>query len=429
MPRPATGFSQYIDKIGQFSYNARRVMWHSAFIGLAFGVFRFLFNFYVLSLGYDETFIGTLQTASSFANILMALPAAYLAERFSPKKIMISSAIIGATALAGLVLLPYAPALVLFQMVVGLSMSVRQVSVAPFLMSNTSPNERQWVFSFNIGLMTVSSFFGNLLGGWLPSVLGQVNGVEATDTLAYQAAIGSMILVMLLSTLPILGVRVPGLTRTGKINLPWVQLREHGRQISRLLLPQLIIGLGAGMMMPFMNIYFRKVYGIADGPIAFMFAIGGLSMAVAQFLGPPLADRMGKIEAVILTQAISIPFLLTLGLGVLAVVNGVGSATLWFVVAGIAFIFRLALMNLSNPIYQTFLLEQVPISAQALTISLSSLSFEFGWFIMPQISGWLQVTYGEQGFIPIFFTVSALYATAISLEWLFFRRREAVAAV
>jgi len=64
------------------------------------------------------------------------------------------------------------------------------------------------------------------------------------------------------------------------------------------------------------------------------------------------------------------------------------------------------------------------VSAQALTISLSSLSFEFGWFIMPQISGWLQVAYGERGFVPIFFVVSALYATAIGLEWLFFRRRK-----
>lgn len=423
MARTLTGITQYFDKTRQFSYNARQVMLHSAFIGLAFGVFRFLFNFYVLSLGYDEAFIGTLQTASSFANILMALPAAYLAERFSPKKIMITSAILGASALAGLVLLPYAPALIIFQMVVGLSMSVRQVAVAPFLMSNTTPDERQWVFSFNIGLMTISSFFGNLLGGWLPSVLGRYFSVGATDTLAYQAAIGTMILVMLFSTLPILGVRVPRSRRVAKVNLPWVQLGEHGRQISRLLLPQLIIGLGAGMMMPFMNIYFRKVYGFADGPIAFMFALGGLSMAIAQFLGPPLADRMGKIQAVIFTQAISIPFLLTMGLGVLAVVNGVGSAILWFVVAGIAYIFRLALMNLSNPIYQTFLLEQVPVSAQALTISLSSLSFEFGWFVMPQISGWLQVEYGEQGFIPIFFTVAALYATAIAMEWAFFRRK------
>ena len=419
-----SGFSQYIDKMRQFSHNAQRVMWHSAFIGLAFGVFRFLYNFYVLSLGYDEAFIGTLQTASSFANILMALPAAYLAERYSPKNIMISSAVISAIALAGLVLLPYAPALVVFQMVVGLSMSVRQVAVAPFLMSNTQPEERQWVFSFNIGLMTISSFFGNLLGGWLPSFLGKYYGVEPTHSLAYQAAIGSMILVMLISILPILGVRVPSLAKAAKINLPWVQLRQHGHQISRLLIPQLIIGLGAGMMMPFMNIYFRKVYGIADGPISFMFAIGGLSMAVAQFMGPPLADRLGKIEAVIFTQAISIPFLLTMGLGVLAVVNDFGSASLWFVIAGVAYIFRLALMNLSNPIYQTFLLEQVPVSAQALTISLSSLSFEFGWFIMPQISGWLQVAYGERGFVPIFFVVSALYATAIGLEWFFFRRRK-----
>ncbi len=426
MSRTLIGFSQYLNKTQKFSYNARQVMWHSAFIGLAFGVFRFLFNFYVLSLGYDEAFIGTLQTATSFANILMALPAAYLAERFAPKKIMLSSAVIGAIALAGLVLLPYTPALVIFQMIVGLSMSIRQVAVAPFLMSNTSLEERQWVFSFNIGLMTISSFFGNLLGGWLPTFLAKAYDVQATDTLAYQTAIGSMILVMLLSTLPILGIRAPRLVRNAQINLPWVQLREHGSQISRLLAPQVIIGLGAGMMMPFMNIYFRKVYGIADGPISLMFAIGGLSMAIAQFLGPPLSDRMGKIQAVIFTQAISIPFLLTMGLGVLAVVNGVGAATFWFVVAGIAYIFRLALMNLSNPIYQTFLLEQVPVSTQALTISLSSLSFEFGWFVMPQISGWLQVEYGEWGFVPIFFTVSALYATAIALEWIFFRSARAV---
>ena len=426
MPRTLTGFSQYIEKTRQFSFNARQVMLHSAFIGLAFGVFRFLFNFYVLSLGYDEAFIGTLQTASSFANILMALPAAYLAERFSQKKIMVSSAIIGSTALAGLVLLPFAPALVIFQMIVGLSMSVRQVAIAPFLMSNTSPEERQWVFSFNFGLMTISSFFGNLLGGWLPSILGTYFGVEPTHTLAYQAAIGSMIFVMLLSTLPVLGISAPSLESGRKIALPWVQLWEHGRQMSRLLAPQLVIGLGAGLIMPFMNIYFRKVYGMADGPISFMFAIGGLSMAVAQFLGPPLADRMGKIGAVIFTQALSIPFLLTMGLGVLAVVNQSGSASVWFVVAGVAFIFRLALMNLSNPIYQTFLLEQVPVSTQALTMSLSALSFEFGWFVMPQISGWLQVQYGEQGFVVIFFAVSALYMTAIALEWLFLRHPKPV---
>ncbi|MEJ2302500.1 MAG: hypothetical protein P8Y14_13325 [Anaerolineales bacterium] len=93
-------------------------------------------------------------------------------------------------------------------------------------------------------------------------------------------------------------------------------------------------------------------------------------------------------------------------------------------IASVAYIFRLALMNLSNPIYQTFVLEHVPESTQALAMSLNSLSFQFGWFVMPQLSGWLQVSLGALGFVPIFFTVAFFYVTAIAVEWAFFRRRK-----
>jgi hypothetical protein len=86
-------------------------------------------------------------------------------------------------------------------------------------------------------------------------------------------------------------------------------------------------------------------------------------------------------------------------------------------------------MNLSNPIYQTFVLEHVPESTQALTMSLSSLSFQFGWFVMPQLSGWLQVTYGGFGFVPIFFMVAFFYVLAIGLEWLFFSRKKGMVSV
>jgi MFS family permease len=202
-----------------------------------------------------------------------------------------------------------------------------------------------------------------------------------------------------------------------------VQLWQQAANLSRLLLPQLIIGLGAGLMMPFMNIYFRNVYEKPDPPISMIFAIGGLAMAVAQFLGPPLADHFGKIKAVVITQTVSIPFLLLLGVGAWMVPSSRQAASFWFMIAGIAYIFRLALMNLSNPIYQTFVLERVPENTQALTMSLNSLSFQFGWFVMPQISGWLQVRYGDFGFVPIFFTVAFFYLLANVLEWAFFMRR------
>jgi hypothetical protein len=53
--------------------------------------------------------------------------------------------------------------------------------MAPFLMANTSRDERQWVFSFNFGLMTISSFFGNLLGELLPTWLGGLAGAAPTN--------------------------------------------------------------------------------------------------------------------------------------------------------------------------------------------------------------------------------------------------------
>lgn len=309
-------------------------------------------------------------------------------------------------------------------MVAGISMSVRQVAVAPFLMANTSVEERQWVFSFNFGLMTISSFLGNLLGGLLPTRMGGIVNAVPTDILSYQLAIGSMMLVTILSVGPVLFIRMRAVDPDRVIELPWVQLWQHGREIGRYLLPQLVIGLGAGLMMPFMNIYFRNVYAKPDPPIAVIFAIGGLAMAVAQFLGPPLADKRGKINAVILTQGLSVPFLITLGIGALIVSKGEGNPTLWFLIAGVAYIFRLALMNLSNPVYQTFVLEHVPANTQALTMSLNSLAFQFGWFIMPQVSGWLQVRFGALGFVPIFFSVAFFYVTAILIEWYFFRRNK-----
>ena len=413
----------YLEKTRQFTRNSKLVLLHSAFAGISFGVFRFLFNFYVLSLGseYDEAFIGTLQTAASFASIAMALPAAYIAERFSQKNVMIVTGLLSTLSFLGLVLFPFHLLLIAFRMVAGVAMSVRQVAVAPFLMNNTSESERQWVFSFNFGLMTISSFVGNLLGGVLPTWLGGMFEAAPTDTISYQLALGSMMIVTIMSIGPLGLIPKQQPTPKEEIEMPWVQLWQYGRQLSRFLIPQLIIGLGAGLMQPFMNIYFRNVYEKPDVPISMVFAIGGFAMAIAQFLGPLLADKFGKIDTVILTQVLSVPFLLTLGIGAWVVPSGRGDATIWFLIAGFAFIVRLALMNLSNPVYQTFVLEKVPKSTQALAMSLSSLAFQFGWFIMPQVSGWLQVRFDAFGFVPIFGMVAVFYVTATVLEWHLFR--------
>jgi MFS family permease len=413
--------SGYMTNIRLFSRNVWMVLLYGIGMGLTFGVVMFTFNFYVLSLGpeFDEGFLGILQSAASFATIAMAIPAAWIAQRYPPKWVMVAGGLIGAIAYVGIILYPTREALVVFRMLAGVSMSLGTVAGAPFLMANTGAAERQWAFSFQAGLSTVASFFGNLLAGILPSRLGALVGAAPTDTIAYQLSLGAMIALSVLSIIPLLFIRATAAS-TIKVELPWVQLRRYWRLFAIVLLPSLIIGLGAGLMQPFMNVYFRNVYQKPDAAIGIVFALGGLAMAVGQFAGPPLADRYGKIRTVMLTQALSIPFLITLGLGAWLVTAGLARAEVFFIFAGIAYIFRLALMNLSNPVYQTFVLERVPEQAQALSVSLTNLVFQVGWFVMPQISGQLQVTHGPAGFTYVFAGVTFFYITAIIVEKWFF---------
>jgi MFS family permease len=414
--------SAYTSHLRLFSRNVWLVLLFGMGTGLTFGVVLFIFNFYVLSLGpqFNERYLGTLQSAASFATIAMAIPAAWIAQRYPPKWVMVAGGLVGAIAYLGIVLFPTREGLFLFRMLAGVSMSLGSVAGAPFLMANTGAEDRQWAFSFQAGLSTVASFFGNLLAGILPGRLGPLFGVGPTDTLAYQLALGTMVALSALSIIPLLFIRAKAATTGHKVDQPWVQLRRYWRLFTIILLPSLVIGLGAGLMQPFMNVYFRNVYLKPDAAIGVVFALGGLAMAAGMFAGAPLADRLGKIKTVMLTQALSIPFLMTLGLGAWFVATGLVRPEIFFYFAGSAYIFRLALMNLSNPVYQTFMLELVPEQAQALSISLLNLVFQVGWFVMPQVSGQLQVTFGPQGFTFVFAGVTVLYIIAILLEKRFF---------
>lgn len=145
-----------------------------------------------------------------------------------------------------------------------------------------------------------------------------------------------------------------------------------------------------------------------DRAIGTLMAWGSLAMGIGLLIAPPLAERLGKIKLVILTQGLSIPFMVMLGFSPI------------FAVSAFAYYVRMALMNMSNPIYQNFVLEQVDPSSRATAASLHSMIWSFGRSFSPSISGSLQVVYG---FGPPFAIAIFLYAVAIILYWVFFVRK------
>jgi len=378
--------------------------------GAAIGVFRLLFNFYVLSLGYDEAFLGNLVTANNLTALLLALPMGYLADFWGRKASLLIGSLGVSVAVLAMVLWPSAPVFVAMNVLLGMSQALAGISMGPFLMENSGEKERTYLFSFSSGLQMASASVGNWLGGSLPAWIAGTLQVSPGDSYAYGLALLVVAAGSLLAAVPLLFLRKLNTTKSQKSAFaPISYFSSHPVLLGKLILPMLVTSIGAGLIMPFMNVFFRQVYHQPDQAIGVMFAWGSLAMGVGLMLAPLLADRMGKIQLVVISQALSIPFLFLLGFSP------------WFALSAVAYYIRLALMNMSSPVYQTFVMERVDPSARATVASLVSMANNFGWAFSPAISGWIQVGYG---FGPAFGATIVLYTISIFLYWQYFWRRK-----
>ncbi|HEX9118433.1 MAG TPA: MFS transporter [Anaerolineae bacterium] len=398
----------YRNHIRLFGGNARLYLTAVVITGVAMGVFRLLFNFFIISRGFDEALLGNLVTTSSLTSLIVALPMGYIADMLGRKRSLMLSTAATSLAVVFMVAVPQVFSLYAGNVLFGMAQSLGAVTMSPFLVENSGERERTYLFSFAAGIQMAAGSVGNWLGGLMPSWIGVRLGVEAMSSTAYG---GSLLLISALAAValvPLAFMVMPELTRRERtVFAPVTYARRHPRLLGKLVIPMLITSVGAGMIMPFMNVFFRVQYGQPDPIIGVLFAWGSLSMGIGLLVAPPLADRMGKIRFVVITQALSIPFLFLLGFAP------------WFWLSTVAYLVRVALMNMSSPIYQSFVMERVESSARATVASLVSMAWNFGWAFSPTISGLLQIRYG---FGPPFMVTIVLYSISTLMYWAFFWR-------
>lgn len=399
----------YGEHLVAFRPNARLYLIYAIIAGAAIGILRLLFNFYVLSLGFDEKLLGNLVTTSSITALVFALPMGYLADILGRKISLLASGAIICLSVGMMVIWPVPSILYAMNILSGVAQSLAGVTMSPFLMENSSERERTYLFSFSSGMQMVSASVGSWIGGYLPSWVAGMRNVEAVSSQAYGGSILVVAIALAVSIIPLLMIRMPRLEHADRtVFAPISYAVKNPKKLAQLVLPMLITSIGAGLIMPFMNVFFRLQYHQSDQVIGVLFAWGSLAMGLGLLAAPPLADRFGKIQIVVITQGLSIPFLILLGFSPL------------FWISGVAYYIRVALMNMSGPVYQTFVMEQVDPSSRAMVASLVSMSWNFGWAISPTISGMLQVRYG---FGPPFLGTIILYIISVFLYWFFWWRK------
>lgn len=396
----------YWARVSAFHPNARLYLASAILTGAALGIYRLLFNFYVLSLGFDENLLGQLITITSLSALVTALPMGYLADMLGRKNSFLLGGVVVAGSVAAMLLWPSVPMFYAMNVLMGMAQGLQMVTMAPFLLENSGEEERTYLFSLSSGLQMAAAFVGNSIGGYLPGWIATQQGVSETSSVAYAGALGIISVIALLGLIPLFWLRTPVLKKSERAFFaPLAYARQHPVTLTKLLAPMLVTSIGAGLFMPFMNVFFRVAHGQPDPVIGNVLAWGALAMGIGLVIAPPLADRYGKAELVVITQGISIPFLIMLGYAP------------WFWMSAFSHYARLALMNMSGPVYMTFVMEHVESDSRATVASLVSMVNSFGWAFSPSISGWLQVNYG---FGPVFALVIVLYSVSVFMYWKFF---------
>ena len=174
-------------------------------------------------------------------------------------------------------------------------------------------------------------------------------------------------------------------------------------------LTQVLIGLGAGLFIPYFNLYFVEHLGATSA--LFGLVDGGATAIIALFtLGAPLlAVRLGKVGTIALTELASIPLLLTLGL------------TSSLPIAVVVYLFRYGLMDMSVGIFQVFSMEAAPVEHRGLANSSYQASFQVAWALMAPLGGVIIV---HLGYVPIFVVATVCYILSIAVLWGWFGGRK-----
>ena len=408
--KPDSVLTTYIARVRAFHTNARLYLVSAILTGAALGVYRLISNFYVLSLNFDQNLLGQLITITNMTALLTAIPMGYLADRIGRKNSLLLSGAVVCFGILMTVLVPSSSMLYAMNALIGMAQGLSAVTMSPFLLENSGEQERTYLFSLSSGLQMAAASVGNSIGGYLPGWIGEWQGVGPTSSVAYGGALIIIAAVAFIGLAPLLWLKTPILGKSGTtVFAPFTYARQHPAMLGKLISPMLVTSIGAGLFMPFINVFFRVAYNQPDPVIGNVLAWGTLAMGIGLFIAPPLADRLGKAQLVVISQGLSIPFLMLLGYAPLFWMSTLGHYV------------RLSLMNMSGPVYQTFVMEHVEPESRATVASLVNMASNFGWAFSPSISGWLQVSYG---FGPVFACVIVLYSITVFMYWKFFWKAE-----
>lgn len=403
-------YQEWASHIKSYNRNVKLTFLANILTQVGLGIFMVIYNFYIRELGFNELVNGKVISMTSLATALILIPAGILSDKAGRKKLMFYGAISTGFILFARSMVETQSLLILFAFGTGLASAFIQVSIIPWLAENSKPEQRVHLFSIHFAAMTAANVIGSLLDGILTDLFSLV--VPALESIRYTLIIGSGLFLAALIPIMRLNENLPERISGSDIKekTKGIPHKASFKIILLFAVAQLMIGFGAGLVIPYLNLYFADRFMASNSLIGLVISLGQGATAIAMIIGPMVVRRLGEVKAVVVLQMLSLPFLL------------LTAYTQHFWLAALGFLFRQALMNAGNPIQMSLMMSKVDDSMKGLANSVNQMVFNLGWAVMGPVSTGIVLKYGSYwGYATVFTITAMLYLVGSTYFFVVFK--------
>lgn len=372
------------------------------FIQFVNATFLNLQPLYMKAEGYSDPEIAN-TISSRFAGVLLfALPLGIWIKGKAVRNLFFASAI--GVPLFGLLIilcthLRLHDGLLLVQFCWGISFTFMQIPVLPFILRNC-PAEYQ------TPAITLSYSTWSFAGIISAVLVWAFNSADPEWFSERNMLIG----ITLCAFAGIFCVRAAKMTEnTNREVHAGAEVKYDWGLIIKALVPALVIATGAGLTIPFINLFFARVHHLPTNVISLWNFSASLLVAFVALLVPKIKKGMGYRMAIPFTQTLAVVSLVLM------------ASTEWYVhlpwAAAIAvgcYLLRQPLMNMAGPMTSEVAMKYVGKKNQEITSALVAAVWSGSWFISMRFifgtlrnSGW--------NYVSIFLITAALYAVGVIL--------------
>ncbi|MBM7562371.1 MFS family permease [Fusibacter tunisiensis] len=406
----------YTDYFKNISKNVLLYLGIILFATIVTAAYNILFGIYMKNVGYTEEFVGRILSLKTIGVAIGAVPVAIISERINKKWTLIAGLFVMLGSSLMILNVNFSWTMELFAIIFGLGNATVMVLQAPIIYDNTEAEHRVTAFSMAFVFQNIAFVIGSFALGHLSEFLSGIYGAASANLMVLNGA------TLLVGIAILIALRFNGDQMTS-VNHDNTVFEALGKVLTgyRLLLKGdtfmyllqvALVGVGAGMIVPFFSMYLKYSLNIADGSVGTIMAISQVGTVFGGLIVPPLAKRMGRVNTVIACQLLSIPFLISI------------SFPQGIIIITISFFFRSSLMNMASPVINSLAMEITSDDSRTFMSSMIMLINNLFRSIGIYIGGYLMFKYSYN--TPYYWTILA-YLIGTFILYRVFKRKNRLA--